>query len=142
MAEHYAHTGMVGLDGEKMSKSKGNLVLVSRLRADGVEPAAIRLAILAHHYRSDWFWTDAVLAEAQQRLARWRLALSGAADGSAASVITEVRAALAQDLDAPRALATLDRWAAAATASAPGSSTDAALVSDAVEALLGVVLEA
>jgi L-cysteine:1D-myo-inositol 2-amino-2-deoxy-alpha-D-glucopyranoside ligase len=142
MAEHYAHTGMVGLDGEKMSKSKGNLVLVSRLRADGVEPAAIRLAILAHHYRSDWFWTDAVLAEAQQRLARWRLALSGAADGSAASVITEVRAALAQDLDAPRALATLDRWAAAATVSAPGSSTDAALVSDAVEALLGVVLEA
>ncbi|MCU1572306.1 MAG: L-cysteine:1D-myo-inositol 2-amino-2-deoxy-alpha-D-glucopyranoside ligase [Micrococcaceae bacterium] len=142
MAEHYAHTGMVGLDGEKMSKSKGNLVLVSRLRADGVEPAAIRLAILAHHYRSDWFWTDAVLAEAQQRLARWRAALSGAADGSAASVITEVRAALAQDLDAPRALAALDRWAAAATAAAPGSTSDAALVSDAVEALLGVVLEA
>ena len=52
LARHFAHAGMVGLDGEKMSKSKGNLVLVSRLRADGEEPAAIRLAILAHHYRS------------------------------------------------------------------------------------------
>ncbi|MEO8283523.1 MAG: cysteine--1-D-myo-inosityl 2-amino-2-deoxy-alpha-D-glucopyranoside ligase, partial [Pseudarthrobacter sp.] len=50
LAHHYAHAGMVGLDGEKMSKSKGNLVLVSKLRADGDEPAAIRLAILAHHY--------------------------------------------------------------------------------------------
>jgi L-cysteine:1D-myo-inositol 2-amino-2-deoxy-alpha-D-glucopyranoside ligase len=142
MAEHYAHTGMVGLDGEKMSKSKGNLVLVSKLRAEGVEPAAIRLAILAHHYRSDWFWTDAVLEEAQQRLARWRAALTGAADGSAGPVITEMRAALAQDLDAPRALAAVDRWASAAAATGPGSSSDAALVSDAIEALLGVLLDA
>jgi L-cysteine:1D-myo-inositol 2-amino-2-deoxy-alpha-D-glucopyranoside ligase len=57
LAKHYAHAGMVGLDGEKMSKSKGNLVLVSKLRAAGEDPAAIRLAILAHHYRSDWSWT-------------------------------------------------------------------------------------
>ena len=75
--DHFAHAGMVGLDGEKMSKSKGNLVLVSRLRADGEEPAAIRLAILAHHYRSDWSWTDAGFAEAKERLAagarRWPL---------------------------------------------------------------------
>ncbi|HSO92356.1 MAG TPA: cysteine--1-D-myo-inosityl 2-amino-2-deoxy-alpha-D-glucopyranoside ligase, partial [Arthrobacter sp.] len=59
LAQHFAHAGMVGLDGEKMSKSKGNLVLVSKLRAAGEEPAAIRLAILAHHYRSDWSWTEA-----------------------------------------------------------------------------------
>ena len=72
----YAHAGMVGLDGHKMSKSRGNLVLVSRLRAAGVDPTAIRLAILAHHYRDDWDWTDAGLAEAQDRLARWRRATS------------------------------------------------------------------
>ena len=66
LARHFAHAGMVGLDGEKMSKSKGNLVLVSRLRADGEEPAAIRLAILAHHYRTDWSWTDAGFAEAKE----------------------------------------------------------------------------
>ena len=48
-ARHYTHAAMVRLDGEKMSKSRGNLVFVSRLRNAGVEPAAIRLAILAHH---------------------------------------------------------------------------------------------
>ena len=56
-ARAYVHAGMVGLDGEKMSKSRGNLVFVSRLREDGVDPMAIRLALLAHHYRSDWEWT-------------------------------------------------------------------------------------
>ena len=55
---------MVGLDGHKMRKSRGNLVLVSELRAAGFDPAAIRLAVLAHHYRDDWEWTDAGLAEA------------------------------------------------------------------------------
>jgi L-cysteine:1D-myo-inositol 2-amino-2-deoxy-alpha-D-glucopyranoside ligase len=58
-AQHFVHTGMVGLEGHKMSKSRGNLVFVSKLRGSGVEPAAIRLALLAHHYRSDWEWTDA-----------------------------------------------------------------------------------
>ena len=42
---------------EKMSKSKGNLVFVSRLLASEVDPMAIRLALLAHHYRDDWDWT-------------------------------------------------------------------------------------
>src|SRR5215471_16928994 len=57
-ARHYVHAGMIGLDGEKMSKSRGNLVLISRLRGDGVDPMAIRLALLAGHYRSDRQWTD------------------------------------------------------------------------------------
>jgi L-cysteine:1D-myo-inositol 2-amino-2-deoxy-alpha-D-glucopyranoside ligase len=141
LAHHYAHAGMVGLDGEKMSKSKGNLVLVSRLRAEGEEPAAIRLAILAHHYRSDWSWTAEGFAEAKDRLATVRRALAGAPEGSAARVITEMRAALAADLDAPAALAAMDRWAAAAnSAAAAGCPQDQALVSDAADALLGVVL--
>ncbi len=84
LARHYAHAGMVGLDGEKMSKSKGNLVLVSRLRAEGEEPAAIRLAILAHHYRTDWSWTAAGFDEAKDRLRTWRQALAVAPQGSAA----------------------------------------------------------
>jgi L-cysteine:1D-myo-inositol 2-amino-2-deoxy-alpha-D-glucopyranoside ligase len=141
LARHYAHAGMVGLDGEKMSKSKGNLVLVSKLRADGEEPAAIRLAILAHHYRSDWSWTQEGFEEAKARLATWRRALAAAPAGSAASVIGEMRSALAADLDAPAALAAVDRWAAIANAAAgAGCQQDQALVSDAVEALLGVVL--
>ena len=75
-ARVYAHSGMVAYQGAKMSKSLGNLVFVSRLRAAGVDPMAIRLALIAHHYRSDWEWTDAVLAEAQARLGRWRAAVA------------------------------------------------------------------
>jgi L-cysteine:1D-myo-inositol 2-amino-2-deoxy-alpha-D-glucopyranoside ligase len=73
-ARVYAHSGMVSYQGAKMSKSLGNLVFVSRLRAAGTDPMAIRLALLAHHYRSDWEWTDEVLAQAQARLDRWRAA--------------------------------------------------------------------
>ncbi len=68
-ARHYVHAGMIGWDGHKMSKSRGNLVLVSRLRAEGVEPAAIRLGLLAGHYRADRSWSDQVLDEANARLA-------------------------------------------------------------------------
>jgi L-cysteine:1D-myo-inositol 2-amino-2-deoxy-alpha-D-glucopyranoside ligase len=77
-ARVYAHAGMVSYHGEKMSKSLGNLVFVSRLLADGVDPMAIRMSLLAHHYRSDWEWTDAVLGDGQARLARWRAALARA----------------------------------------------------------------
>ena len=60
-AKHFVHAGMVGYEGHKMSKSRGNLVFVSRLRRAGVSSAAVRLALLAHHYRSDWEWTPADL---------------------------------------------------------------------------------
>ena len=84
-ARCYAHAGMVRLDGEKMSKSLGNLVFVSHLVAGGVDPMAIRLAILAHHYREDWDWTAAGLAAAQDQLVRWRAAVNRAASGAGAS---------------------------------------------------------
>src|SRR5260370_4877452 len=75
-ARVYAHAGMVSYQGHKMSKSLGNLVFVNRLLTDGVDPMAIRLALLAHHYSSDWEWTDDVLAEANARLTRWRSAVA------------------------------------------------------------------
>ena len=71
-AQAYAHAGMVGYDGEKMSKSRGNLVFVSALRNSDVDPMAIRLALLRHHYRADWEWTDAELWDAVDTLADWR----------------------------------------------------------------------
>src|ERR671932_2054406 len=71
-ARAYVHAAMIGLGGEKMSKSKGNLVFVSRLRGDGVDPMALRLALLADHYRTDRQWTDDVLKGGVLRLARWR----------------------------------------------------------------------
>src|SRR5919107_1550058 len=75
-AKAYVHAGMIGLDGEKMSKSRGNLVFDSKLRASGVDPNAIRLALLAGHYRTDRPWTDELLTAAQARLARWREAVA------------------------------------------------------------------
>ncbi len=148
-ARVYAHAGMVRLDGEKMSKSLGNLVFVSGLLADGADPMAIRLAIMAHHYRDDWDWTAAGLAAATAQLARWRDAVrTAAADGAAPvppaeEVLAGVRVALANDLDAPGALAAVDRWAGAVLAGQPGDGDPAAaarLVRDTVDALLGVAL--
>ncbi|MEW1655459.1 cysteine--1-D-myo-inosityl 2-amino-2-deoxy-alpha-D-glucopyranoside ligase [Streptomyces sp. NPDC093707] len=139
-AKAYVHAGMVALNGEKMSKSKGNLVFVSALRRDGVDPAAIRLALLAHHYRSDWEWTEAVLEEAQARLARWRAAVARPDGLPAEALLAEIRTALADDLDAPAALAAVDRWAAAQQADGGTDESAPGLVSRAVDALLGVAL--
>ena len=150
-ARVYAHSGMVAYQGQKMSKSLGNLVFVSDLRDSGVDPMAIRLAILAHHYRSDWEWTPEVLAAATARLTRWRTAVSSAssATGSARDpgvpaaddVLRTVRERLAEDLDAPGALAAIDAWADAVLA-AQGSvpPAEARLIRDTADALLGVAL--
>ena len=100
-ARAYLHSGMVGLDGAKMSKSRGNLVFVSTLRESGVDPMALRLALLAHHYRDDWEWTDEVLAAAEDRLSRWREAVRLDTGLNADEVLVQMRAALALDLDAP-----------------------------------------
>ncbi|SCD68532.1 L-cysteine:1D-myo-inositol 2-amino-2-deoxy-alpha-D-glucopyranoside ligase [Streptomyces sp. DvalAA-14] len=139
-AQAYVHAGMVALNGEKMSKSKGNLVFVSALRRAGVDPAAIRLALLDHHYRADWEWTDAVLDEAVQRLARWRAAVSRPDGPPADALVEEIREALADDLDAPRALAAVDRWAVAQQADGGTDTGAPGLASRAVDALLGVAL--
>jgi L-cysteine:1D-myo-inositol 2-amino-2-deoxy-alpha-D-glucopyranoside ligase len=139
-AQAYLHSGMVGLDGEKMSKSKGNLVFVSRLRASEVDPMAIRLALLAHHYRDDWDWTDEQLVSAQSRLSRWREAVRLDAGLNADEVLVLVRRALAHDLDAPAALAAVDAWAGASVAIDSDDTDAPALVARACDALLGVVL--
>jgi L-cysteine:1D-myo-inositol 2-amino-2-deoxy-alpha-D-glucopyranoside ligase len=141
----YAHAGMVALKGEKMSKSKGNLVFVSKLRAAGHDPMAIRLAILAHHYRSDWEWFDADLEDAERRLSRWRAAVSRPDAPSADALLTALRGRMADDLDTPGALAAVDAWADSALSAenAGGEVVGPAapgLVSRAVDALLGVAL--
>lgn len=139
-AQCYVHAGMVALNGEKMSKSKGNLVFVSELRRTGTDPAAIRLTLLAHHYRFDWEWTDAVLEEATARLARWRAAVSRPDGPPAGAVVEEMREALADDLDAPAALAAVDRWADAQETGGGSDQGAPGEISRAVDALLGVAL--
>jgi L-cysteine:1D-myo-inositol 2-amino-2-deoxy-alpha-D-glucopyranoside ligase len=142
-ARVYAHAGMVRLDGVKMSKSLGNLVFVSVLLAAGADPMAVRLALLANHYRTDWDWTDAGVAAASRRLALWRDAVSAPAAPPAEPMLALVRQRLAADLDAPGALAAVDEWAGAAVRGGPrpGWSGEApALARDIVDALLGVLL--
>ncbi len=139
-AETFVHVGMVGLDGQKMSKSLGNLEFVSRLRAVGTDPMAVRLALVAHHYRESWDWTSEELAAAESRLDAWRagVAASGAVD--AEPVVDRVRAALRDDLDTSTALAAIDAWAADSRSARGHDPRSAALMAEVIDALLGIVL--
>ena len=118
---HWMHQAMVRMDGEKMSKSLGNLVFVSELRKDW-EAAAIRLMLVENHYRTAWEWDETRMPRAAERLERWRQA------GLGPGGIEAVRTALDDDLDAPAAVAAVD----AAAAGGEGVSEAAAL--------LGIVL--
>jgi L-cysteine:1D-myo-inositol 2-amino-2-deoxy-alpha-D-glucopyranoside ligase len=139
-ARCYSHQGMVGLDGEKMSKSRGNLILVSRLRAEGVDPMAVRLMLLAHHYRTDWFYSADDLAAAQDRLRRWRQAVALPTGPGATDTLARVRELLTDDLDAPHALAAVDRWVRDQLTRGGDDAEGPRLVSRMVDALLGVAL--
>lgn len=135
-AQVYVHQAMVGYEGHKMSKSRGNLVLVSRLREQGEDPMAVRLALLGHQHGADWEWTDGELPAAKTRLAAWRAAVARPAGAEAGPVLAAVRRALADDLDTPGALAAIDAWAAE-----PGDDPAApVLIHDLVDALLGIAL--
>jgi L-cysteine:1D-myo-inositol 2-amino-2-deoxy-alpha-D-glucopyranoside ligase len=133
-ARAYVHQGMVGYQGEKMSKSRGNLVFVSRLRADGVDPMAIRLALLAHEQGSDWEWYDDELALSVTRLQRWRKGFRRTTAPPAAPVVQALRAELVDGLRTPAALDVVDGWVSVEgdDAAAPDQ------VGAAVDALLGV----
>jgi L-cysteine:1D-myo-inositol 2-amino-2-deoxy-alpha-D-glucopyranoside ligase len=122
--KHWMHTALIGKDGEKMSKSLGNLVFVDKLRTEW-DPMAIRLALVEHHYRTEWEWDDELMPRNTDRLARWRAATAGVHG----DVIDEVRACLDDDLDSASAVAAVDR------AAARGESVDLAAQ------LLGVVLD-
>ncbi|WP_409180541.1 cysteine--1-D-myo-inosityl 2-amino-2-deoxy-alpha-D-glucopyranoside ligase [Amycolatopsis sp. VS8301801F10] len=139
-ARHYVHAGMIGLDGEKMSKSRGNLVFVSRLRADGVDPAAIRLALFAGHYREDRAWTGQLLVDAQDRLARWREAVALPAGPDAEDTVARLRDHLSDDLNTPKALTAIDAWVTSALRRDGTDQAAPGLIKEAVDALLGIVL--
>ena len=139
-ARAYVHAGMVGLDGEKMSKSRGNLVFVSELRQQGHDPMAIRLALLAHHYRRDWQWDGADLANATARLHRWRRAVAAGDGPPAKALVAAVRSALAGDLDAPAALSLVDDWAEAALAERRADGSAGREVAELCDERLGVAL--
>ncbi len=131
MAGHYVHTGMIALDGVKMSKSLGNLVFVHKLSEQGHDPSAIRLAVFSGHYRDDRDFSYEALDEAEARLTRWREALAReVGEEEAVGVVDKLRAALARDLDTVSALRIVD--------DAPGDHNG--IIADAIDGLLGVQL--
>jgi L-cysteine:1D-myo-inositol 2-amino-2-deoxy-alpha-D-glucopyranoside ligase len=97
------HTGLISKDGEKMSKSLGNLVFVDALRKEW-DPMAIRMAVVEHHYRTEWEWDEELMPRSAVRLDAWRQS----AGGPSCDVLDDVRAALDDDLDTPRAFAAID----------------------------------
>jgi L-cysteine:1D-myo-inositol 2-amino-2-deoxy-alpha-D-glucopyranoside ligase len=123
-----------------MSKSRGNLVFVSKLRAAGVDPMAIRLVLLAHHYRDDWEYTDADLTAAVERLRVWRAAAARSTTPDAEALLEAVRMRLEDDLDGPGALAIVDAWAADDRGGDGASTGGGDLMRATVDALLGIAL--
>ncbi len=113
---YWVHTGLVGLGGTKMSKSLGNLVFVHDL-LENWSAQVIRLAVMSHHYREDWDWTDDLLKAAAERFERWSRA------GKGDRGLDAVRGCLDDDLDIPTAIAEID-----AAASSGGVSAAAALL--------------
>jgi L-cysteine:1D-myo-inositol 2-amino-2-deoxy-alpha-D-glucopyranoside ligase len=138
-ARSYVHAPMVGLDGEKMSKSLGNLVFVSQLRQSGVDPMSIRLALLGQWYREDWSWSDQVLQDAAARLARWRAALSRPTGPTATRAVEALVAALADDLSTPAALGAVDAWAHEQEVRGGDDPAGPGVMSRAIDGFLGVV---
>ena len=117
--KHWMHVAMVSMDGHKMSKSRGNLVFVDKLRTQH-DPTAIRLGLIEHHYRTEWEWDDGLMARNEARLAQWKSAAHvGNSDGDS-GLLAEVRSALDNDLDSPSAVQLID--AAAKNGVAVGDS--------------------
>ena len=137
-AANYVHAGMIGLDGEKMSKSKGNLVFVSQLLKDGVDPMAIRIALMSHHYREDHMWVSAELTDAKIFLDALQVAFSRMEVAPTDVVIEEIISALSHDIDTPRALKALKSWIVDTNQGAVGGKPGE--LSRAMDALLGIAI--
>ena len=125
--KHWMHVAMVSMDGHKMSKSRGNLVFVDKLRTQH-DPMAIRLGLIEHHYRTEWEWDDGLMARNETRLSNWKSAAQVGSSLGDVGLLAEVRSALDNDLDTPTAVALVD--AAAGKGLAVGDSAR----------LLGVVI--
>lgn len=137
-ASHYVHTGMIGLDGVKMSKSLGNLVFVSKLVAAGTDPMAIRWALMESHYSNDRSWNDQLLEVSAEWVVRLRRALSMMEVADTDSVINEVIAAQSENLNTVRALSVVKKWIEVSELGASGGVPGE--LSRALDTVLGLAL--
>ena len=137
-ASCYSHSGMIGLDGEKMSKSKGNLVFVSKLRQEGVSPALIRIALFADRYSTDRMWSRELVDEANKLLTRLLSALSRQEVAPTFEVVQEIVNAISDDLNTPKVFDLLNTWSLKTEEGAVGGSPGE--ISRALDTYLGITL--
>ena len=137
-AESYIHAGMIGLDGEKMSKSKGNLIFVSKLIQEGVDPMVIRWALLSGHYQQDREWSTQLLERAKDEVMLVRSALSRSETADASSLVNNLIIDLSDNLNTPKALSKIVDWSLESNKIA--TSNHSGLVSRAIDSLLGLAL--
>jgi len=138
LASTYVHAGMIGLDGEKMSKSKGNLVFVSKLIAAGRDPMAIRWALMKDHYRQDRMWTDELLVAAESELIALRSCLAQNDVAPTSDLIEKIVDALSDDLNTKGVISVLNTWVERTQSGDTGG--DAQSLVRALDALLGIKL--
>ncbi|MEN9687803.1 MAG: hypothetical protein RL381_815 [Actinomycetota bacterium] len=137
-AQHYVHAGMIGLNGEKMSKSLGNLVFVSRLISSGVDPMAIRWALMGHHYREDLMWSSEIITTAQEEIEQLRLTLSKSEVAPTDEIIQSILNSLSNDLDTPSVKSAIARWVEDSENGLTGGESGE--LSRALDSLLGLAL--
>ena len=138
LANTYVHAGMIGLDGEKMSKSKGNLVFVSKLVADSRDPMAIRWALMKNHYRTDRMWTDDLLVISEKEIAALRSTLSQINVAPTKELIEQIVNFLSDDLDTVSVIGAINEWVHVTVSGDTGG--DAASLARALDTLIGIKL--
>ena len=137
-ANNYVHSAMIHLDGEKMSKSKGNLVFVSKLLNQGIDPMVIRWALLSGHYQQDRSWSDELLQKSSSEVSLLRSALAQSEVAETKELIQSIISDLANNLDTPTALNRLIAWAKSSQSSP--KVNESGLVSRGIDSLLGLAL--
>lgn len=137
-SETFVHAAMISLDGEKMSKSKGNLVFVSKLIESGVDPMILRWALLRGHYQKDRAWSTQLLDKSSIEVNLIRSALAQSEVAETKDVINSLIKDLSNNLDTPAALERLINWAN--SSKSKPSVNQSGLMARAIDSLLGLAL--
>jgi len=135
LARAFVHTGLIGLDGEKMSKSKGNLLFISKLISEGSSPIAIRWALLKRQYRSDYMWTRTEIDQAQVEIDHLERKLSATEIPPTAQLIDSIYKNLANDLSTAETIQAINEWV-----STKGNSGNKEELVKTLDGLLGILL--
>ena len=137
-SESFVHAAMISLNGEKMSKSKGNLVFVSKLLESGIDPMILRWALLRGHYQQDRAWSNELLEISTKEVELVRSALAQSEVADTDNVINSLIQDISNNLDTPSALDRLTRWANLSQCNP--TVNQSGLMARAVDSLLGLAL--